>query len=390
MSLTNTISIVMFAIILILVIYKFRKKFEFQKINGIPIICILKTKFGIKFMKKVAKKHSKFLKVVGYIGMIIAYLGIIAMFILIMTSFLNLFLKPDAPSAVSPVIPGVKIPGSEFYVPFWYGIIALFVVIVFHEFGHGIIAKAHKYKILNTGLVLFLILPGAFVEPDEKKIVKAKTSIQNSVYAAGPWFNVILSVIVFLILIFCLTPVHTALSNNSGFTFTHLDNNSPALVAGLPVNVTYNKIDEAEINSIYALGSYLKNKSPGEEITLYTDQSNSHTLALGTHPNDENQSYIGILGLSNVRGSQSIFKEGLFQIVNILVNLFFWIYVLSLGIGSANLLPIGPLDGGRIVITTLKKYFKEKKAKLIAKNISWLTVIFLLAALIIPIVRAII
>ena len=41
---------------------------------------------------------------------------------------------------VSIVIPGVEMPGSSIYIPFFYGLIALATVLIVHEFSHGFIA----------------------------------------------------------------------------------------------------------------------------------------------------------------------------------------------------------------------------------------------------------
>jgi len=386
----NTLSIILFILILISLLYKYRKKIEFQKIGKIPLVSILRTNFGINFINKVAKKNSKLFKTLGYIGMIIGYIGMVAMFILIAMSFIQIFTQPDAPSAVSPVIPGVKIPGAQIFVPFWYGIIALFIVIVIHELGHGLVAKAHNYKIKNTGFILFLILPGAFVEPDEEKLAKDKTRIQNSVYAAGPWFNVLLAIFAMLLLIFVLAPIHDSFANYNGFTFTNLDNNSPAMNAGLPINATYTEVNNVKVNSVIELSGELNNHAPGDTLTLTTEKNENYSVTLTEHPQNNNSAYMGILNLSNTREKQSLIKEIIYVFIGILSNLFFWIYVLSLGIGAANLLPIGPLDGGRILYTLLKSKLKEKKAKMIAAKISALTILFLIAALIIPIIRAII
>ena len=57
---------------------------------------------------------------------------------------------PSAPPTMSLVIPGIQIPGSPVFIPFWYGILALFCVVVIHEFGHGIVARANGIKIQQT------------------------------------------------------------------------------------------------------------------------------------------------------------------------------------------------------------------------------------------------
>ena len=386
----NTIIIILFYAGIFVLIYAFRKKFAFQKVGKIPIIAILRTNFGIKFINKIAKKHSKFFKILGYIGMIIGFLGIIAMTFMISSSFVKLFTEPSAPSGVSPVIPGVKIPGAQIFVPFWYGIISLFIVVVVHEFGHGIVAKAHGFKIKNTGLVLFAILPGAFVEPDEKKLVKAKKLQQQSVYAAGPWFNILLSAVAFLLIILVISPIHSDLYNSKGFAFESTDNNSPAMQANMPVNTTYNRIDDTEVYSFTDMANVLEDKQPGDQIIFYTEANETYPIILAQHPEDNSSAYIGIMNIINVQGDQTVIQKIAFTIVDIIASLLYWVFLLSMGIGAANLLPIGPLDGGRMLYTSLKGKFKEKKVKLITTKVTVLVVVFLLSALLVPIIKAII
>ena len=386
----NTIIIILFYAGIFVLIYAFRKKFAFQKVGKIPIIAILRTNFGIKFINKIAKKHSKFFKILGYIGMIIGFLGIIAMTFMISSSFVKLFTEPSAPSGVSPVIPGVKIPGAQIFVPFWYGIISLFIVVVVHEFGHGIVAKAHGFKIKNTGLVLFAILPGAFVEPDEKKLVKAKKLQQQSVYAAGPWFNILLSAVAFLLIILVISPIHSDLYNSKGFAFESTDNNSPAMQANMPVNTTYNRIDDTEVYSFTDMANVLEDKQPGDQIIFYTEANETYPIILAQHPEDNSSAYIGIMNIINVQGEQTFIQKIAFTIVDIIASLLYWVFLLSMGIGAANLLPIGPLDGGRMLYTSLKGKFKERKAKLITTKVTVLVVVFLLSALLVPIIKAII
>jgi hypothetical protein len=385
----NTIIIIIFYATIFFLVYKHRKKFDIEKIGSIPLVFLRRTKFGIKFIDKIGKKHSKFLKILGYIGMVIGFIGMIAMFALIAESFIKTFLFPNQPTGVSPVIPGVKIPGAQIYVPFWYGIIALFAVVVFHEFGHGVIAKAHKFKINATGFGLFAVLPVAFVEPDEKHIVKAKPRIQNSVYAAGPWFNAILSIVALLLLFFVMTPLNNAVADYQGFEFTHTDNNSPAQLANLPVNTTFNMIDNVTISTVTDLSTELADVKPGDKITLTDVNKNSYDIVLGNHPEDNNSAYIGVMNLSNTIGNTGLIDKILLKIIEIISGLLFWIYLLSLGIGSANLLPIGPLDGGRMFYTFMLTKFSEARAKLITRKISLITIFFLVVSLIVPIIRAI-
>ena len=105
----------------------------------------------------------------------------------------------DTPS-VSIIIPGVEMPGSSIYIPFVYGLIALATVLVVHEFSHGIQSVGEKISIKSIGLLLFAIIPGAFVEPDEEELKNAKRSSRLRVYAAGSVANITLALIAMLLI----------------------------------------------------------------------------------------------------------------------------------------------------------------------------------------------
>jgi membrane-associated protease RseP (regulator of RpoE activity) len=72
-----------------------------------------------------------------------------------------------------------------------------------------------------------------------------------------------------------------------------------------------------------------------------------------------------------------------------LVGLFSWIFMLSLGLGLANLLPIGPVDGGRMLGVSLMKTAGDKKGKLIWTKITMIMIIIILILLLTPILRTI-
>src|SRR3989344_8635488 len=116
------------------------------------------------------------------------------------------------------VLPGVKIPGLP-YLGFWHWIITIFILALVHEFCHGILARLYNLKIKSSGLailgVLLPIVPAAFVEPDEKKLFKKKKKEQLSVLAAGPFSNLVLAGIIFLISLFLFMPLFSLMYNFS-------------------------------------------------------------------------------------------------------------------------------------------------------------------------------
>ena len=63
------------------------------------------------------------------------------------------------------------------------------------------------------------------------------------------------------------------------------------------------------------------------------------------------------------------------------VGLLVWIYLLNLGIGLFNLLPLGPLDGGRMYLIALQRFMKKERAYWIWKNTGRVILFIILANL---------
>ncbi len=104
-------------------------------------------------------------------------------------------------------------------------------------------------------------------------------------------------------------------------------------------------------------------KKPEEKIKV-TTKNKTFDLVLGASPQNLSKSYMGIYVSQNTEMKDN-FKKGFGLIFsNILLWIFglvYWLYLLSLGIGAFNLVPLGPIDGGRMVHVLLSKYIKDKK-----------------------------
>lgn len=413
-------SVIIFYALIIFLIYRNRKKFDFPA----KIIAMYRTKIGIKTMERWGKKAEKFIKVLAIIGVVIGFIGMLATVYLILDGLFKLLFVPSAPATFAPVIPGVKIPGVEIFVPFWYGIIALFITIVVHEFSHGVVAEAYKMRVKHSGFVMFGPLPGAFVEPDEKQLRKASPKAQLSVYAAGPFSNILLTIL--LILLFGFLPLFVAASGNApseglmkftkytsivntysireslyepvGLQILTVANDSGADIAGLEDNTIITSINGADIRAnasafVDEIISFT-NLTPGQAITFSND---NRTYAITTLPSPENESEgrIGITFDQNFitqRSPEALEKYGRGGITffEIMFQQLFWIILLSSGIGLANLLPLGPVDGGRMLLTALEQRFDKKKAQMIWSKVSLITFITVVILVIVPILKNIV
>lgn len=380
--------VLIFYSVVILLIYLNRSKFEFQG----KIVALLRTKKGIGTIHNIGKKHSELIKILGYIGIGVGFIGLLAISGMLLKGLWDLFFVPNALPAVTPVIPGVKIPGSPIFVPLFYGLFALFFVVVIHEFSHGIVAAAHGLKIKSTGIAFFGPIMGAFVEPDEKELIKKPDTVQYSIYAAGPFSNIILGIVALLVMIFILTPLQGSITNESGVTFIDVQNNTPAQKYGLYKDMTIVNVDGNKIKNMDDFQTFLDSTKPNQTIKIISDKNETFNLTMAAHPDNSKRGYLGILGVktkTTLKVEDSLFKF-IDASLKVIAQLFFWIYLLSLGIGLANLLPLGPVDGGRMLQVALRKTAgNDKKGDAIWAKVTVVTIFVLLVLVFVPILKTI-
>ena len=317
-----------------------------------PII-MWKTQRLRGFLTKISNLSPRFWRWFMNIGIIVAYGAMIFITGTLLSTLPSVF---DTP-AVSIVIPGVEMPGSSIYVPFVYGIIALATVLIVHEFSHGIQSIGEKIPIKSIGLLLFAVIPGAFVEPDEEKLKSAKKTSRLRVYAAGSIANISLAIIALLLfsLISAGIPNYFA---EDGIEIDRIVSDSPS-DGILKEGMVLQAIDGVKINDSQSYVDTVGSFKPGDNISVQTDQG-TYSVALGKNPNNESVGFFGIQANKHfklVDDSLGPLPWVLFE----LLDLFQWIFMLNLGIGLFNLLPIKPLDGGYMLQILLSYKMSEEK-----------------------------
>ncbi|MBU5689254.1 MAG: site-2 protease family protein [Candidatus Aenigmarchaeota archaeon] len=368
------ISVLVFGIILAIIIYKDRKNIEFK--TG---LIIRRSTKGKKLLYSFAAKHEKTLKIIGTIGIVISVLASLYGMYLLLHSTYNIIIKKTKESTLKVVLPsveGVKLPGFILGVPFWYWIISVFVVMAIHEPMHALMARTEKVDVKSFGLLLFFVLPGAFVEPNESQLKRQKTLSKLRIFAAGSFGNIIMAGLIFL-LILGFNKLLTLFIEPIGVNYESLIEGSYAEKVGLQGTII--KINDIEIKTINDLSTALEGVKPGEKVIVTTTKSKFEIQTI----EDNGRTLIGIknpyieykyVGIFSKYGQVSAATLSVFQWIE---GLFYWIFVLNLGVGVFNLFPLKPLDGGLMLDAICENIFK-KNGKYISNIISIMVLILVL------------
>jgi membrane-associated protease RseP (regulator of RpoE activity) len=423
-----TISILVFVLILVVIFYKDRKNVQRQS-----ILLIRRTQRGKKGLINLGRRFPRFWKGLGIVAVIFSFMISIYIVYFLVELIGTNFLVEKAVPGISFVLPAlgaetVIVPGA-ILVPFWYWIIIIALLVVVHEGLHGIMAAMERVKIKSMGWGLFIIIPLAFVEPDEKQLEKKPAWSQLRVFASGSFANFILAGFSLL-----LIASMSGMFYSSGVTYRGLMEGYPA--EGVNLSGTIVGINDYEINGIYDLRSALSEIGENQSITITTtkgefalttagdlepvfkpslffvflaghehggvgtidffmgtsdpqgwtetktaismwgwvkenvpgleERANERILKLESKLSEfKRPGFIGIASVSSlVKLNPGL--EGLEGPIVFIQGLLFWLFLINFGVGAANLLPIGPLDGGRMWGIVIKKVAKKRWKKIMS------------------------
>ena len=341
---------ILFYVLVIFFFYIMRKNVT---IKG--ILFIYRTKAGLKAMDKIANIFPRLLKGMEPVSIILGFISMAALFIFLIYYTFLLFIRPDTPAALAPLLPGVRIPGLPI-LPFWFFIISVFFIIIVHESAHGVFARLHNLKIKSSGLVFLGPLPGAFVEPDEKKMSKLSAKAQLGILSAGSFANIILFLVVFLISILILSPFTSSLLDDNQVMINKIEEGFPLEKGGIEEGEIILSVNDNDVINVLSFTEFMAKTKPGDELLIKTDKRKAKVIA-AEHPRGENFGYLGVvIGPANFTAFENVILW--------FTRLFFWIWLISLGVGLFNWLPLFITDGGRMAYVLTHKIFNDKKKAL--------------------------
>ncbi len=359
----NLLSIIAFYAIIFLYFYIKRKNI----VRQMGVIFLYKTQRFTGIMRSIANISPKFWRWFGYASIPIGFAGMALIFSYLGFALWKILITPATAPALSLVIPGVRIPGAV-YVPFWYGIIALFTVIAVHEGAHGIVSEAWKLKLQSAGVGMFAVLPLAFVELPEEKLVKAKTRTQLGIFSAGVSANIIFA----LIAIGLISGLAHIAPASDGVFVTGTTPGFPSEASGIRAGEIITSANGLPVKTTADFAAILQKAGVGDVVTIKTNV-NEYKIMSVANPQAKSKAYLGV----QFRPNMPMWEWHL-------INLFSWIVQLNLGIGIINLLPLGPIDGGKMLSAALRRFINEKKALKIFSTVSMISLFLLLANIAVP------
>ena len=307
----------------ITIVYGLHKFGILKKYNislALGFIIMWRTKRGRKFLNKLSR-YRRFWQLYGNLAIAICVITMVFMFIIL---FMGAVVAISIRTEPVPLQNMLVLPGINPIIPLWYGIFALAVGIIVHEFSHGILARVAKIKVKSLGLLLCIVPIGAFVEPDEKEIEKINRRSRSRIFATGPTSNIIFGLI--FAGIFSWAFMASLTPAVDGVLVVNVTKDFPAEEAGIKPGMVITEIEGMDVNGTSLntveiekqedFSNFLRSRKANDviNITVYENhkkmQFNNITLADKYNNTEQKKDRgAGFLGVST-RGVEE-FKESL-------------------------------------------------------------------------------
>jgi membrane-associated protease RseP (regulator of RpoE activity) len=320
---------------------------------GTPLFFMWKTQRLNAFLTRMGKK---FPLIFFNIGIVVGFGGMIFSFWMFGENLIKFFVEPAAAGGVVPIIPGVTITG----LPLLYMLIGLAIAILTHEFAHGLASSRDNIPIKSSGLVGFLILFGAFVEPDEEAFEKEATpQARMRLLAAGSYSNIIWSLVFLALLVNFNSIASIAYNPPSGAYIYQLGEGSPASTA-LQVGDVIIGLNDTTIANWSAVSIFMNGAPNGSQVTVHT-LNGSVTLILASSELNASRGYLGVYGADywEPKPGWNLILSPMF--VFHLQQIIFWCYLILISLAVFNLLPVPFLDGDKLLSNGLSLLISDEK-----------------------------
>lgn len=278
---------------------------EKYNISAYGPVLMIRTTRGLSILDILAKPKKAW-RLYADIGIVLMFIGMIAMFLIVIVSDVALLSSlgdnsmPE-PGKLNEVRNIFLIPGVNEFIPFTWGILALVVTLVVHEFAHAILCRVEGIRVKSMGLLLAIVPIGGFAEPDEEELfgkveeeeikddpygdrrvgiylngeepkkpkkleAKANRKQRAHILSAGVMANFVVALIAFSLL---FGPVLGAMSPLGDSMIGEVDENSAAYNAGIREGMVITQLNDKAISNVTEMLAYLDTLEEGETVRVY-------------------------------------------------------------------------------------------------------------------------
>jgi membrane-associated protease RseP (regulator of RpoE activity) len=298
-------------------------------------------------IERIGEKNKLLWKALCNVSIAIG-LGLIIYATYFLFSNLLKFFYPIGESVpVVPIIPAITIGLDS--LPYFF--VAAAIVVILHEFAHGISAVAEKVTVKSAGLAFMLAFFGGFVEPEEKSFEKASRTSKLRIVSAGSAVNLVTGLLVILLL-------SSLFAASAGVLVGGTTENGPLARVGVQRFDIIYAVNNTQISTLQNLSDYLADVTPGTNLTL---KINDRIVFITT----ENVSGRAVIGLSNGFNYHPS-RLGFDRITTANAYLVsYWTFLAAFSVAVFNMLPAFPFDGEKFLYYYLADHVGEKRQLLL-------------------------
>jgi membrane-associated protease RseP (regulator of RpoE activity) len=368
------IDYILYFFLIWIIIYLGYERFGKKNKNIIvqPFQLMIRTSRLNNWIKKLAGYNKNLSRKIFNLGVVVGAGLIIFILYLLLRNLGLLFERPEQAMAIVPLVPGLTISLKTFP----YILVALFIALITHELAHGIAGSIDGIPIKSSGVLIFAVIGGAFVEYDEKRLNKAKLMTKLRVFAAGTYANIIAFAFVTLLLMgftLAITPFYD--TNSSGVLISELVVDGPAEQAGLTEWDIIYALNGTSIEGLDGLTDYMTDIRPN---TLLIANTSSGFFEIKTQPHPTNSSRAAI----GIRVQQFDNYEPKFDwlprsLPYHLLMTGSWTSMILLSLAAINMMPLYPFDGDKFLNSLFEKFLpKYSKPIRISFNVICFIILF--------------
>jgi len=330
-----------------ILLYAISRIFHLEKhgLEVLPVYFMYKSKWMKNILERISQSRQTLWKMLANIGILLAFGMMIFSIYFLANNLVRFFIPIGETSPVVPILPGITL--QLYLLPYFFAAAA--IIILTHEFAHGIVARIERIPVKSAGIVAALVFFGGFVEPDEEKLEKAPKSSKLRIIAAGSSINLTTTVLVILLLTVLFAP-------SSGILIHATRENGPAATAGLQQWDVVYAINGTRILTMDDFEQYVTNHTvvPGQNLTFSTYRGDI-SITAGTNPSG-NVSF-GIL-------YSNYYPLRLLEISPVITFNFhtflYWLFLIAGSVAIFNMLPLYPFDGEKFVYYSLENVVKKR------------------------------